>query len=126
MIKGRIVGCALATLLLTGGCAAASPPSAGELAVLDYGLTRADAGSIEIWVAVKNVGTSVTELARVEVSLYDEEDALIDVFSDSIMNLRPGETWDFEFVLTETDCQDCGDVTRYDIQTFAGTSSGGI
>ena len=126
MIKGWIIGCALATLLLISGCAAANPPPVGELAVLDHGLTRGDAGSIRVWVTVKNVGTSVAELARVEVSLYNEEDALIDVLNDSIMNLRPGETWDFEFVLTETDCQDCGDVTRYDIQTFAGVSSGGI
>jgi len=121
-----MTGCALAALLLMAGCAATNPAPAGELAVLDHGLTGEDAGSIEVWVEVKNVGTTVIELAQVEVSLYDEQDALIDVLSDGVMNLKPGETWVFEFVLTEADCQDCGNAVRYDIETFAGVGSGGI
>ncbi len=118
----------LPALLLVIGCASvgSGPAPPGELTVLNHTMTRGESGNVAVQVTVKNTGPVMAELAEVTVSFYDADKNLIDSSSDSVINLRPGETWDFEFVLTETDCQDCGDVTRYDIQTFAGVSSGGI
>ena len=125
MNRKWLISLALAILLLPTGCATAKPAPAGELAVLDRNLTKLDSGGIEVQVKVKNVGASTIELAQVKVNLYNEQDVLLDVLSDGIMNLKPNETWVFKFVVTEADCKDCGEATRYDIEAMAGTSSGG-
>ena len=125
MSRKRLISLALAVLLLPAGCATVKPAPAGELAVLDRSLTKLDSGGIEVQVEVKNVGASTIELAQVKVNLYNEQDVLLDVLSDGIMNLKPNETWVFKFLVAEADCQDWGEVTRYDIEAMAGTSSGG-
>ena len=125
MRRRWIISIALAALLLATGCAPARPAPAGELAVLDHSLTKLDSGGIEVQVKAKNVGAATIELAQVKVSLYNEQDVLLDVLSDGIMNLKPNETWVFKFLVAEADCQDWGEVTRYDIEAMAGTSSGG-
>jgi hypothetical protein len=72
---------------------------------------------------VKNVGPAVIELAQVTVSFYDAQEALIDSSSDSVMTLRPGETWDFQIACRGSRCRQ---VKKYEIETMAGTSSGGL
>jgi FlaG/FlaF family flagellin (archaellin) len=112
-----------AMLLITGYTGACSSPSpSGKLSVINHNMTREESGAVEVQVTVKNVGPVVAELAEVSVSFYDASKNLIDISSDSVLNLRPGETWEFEIA-----CQGerCSQVKSYDIETMAGTSSGG-
>ena len=98
-----------------------SPPPAGELKILSHNMTRGDSGSVEVRITVENIGASVIELAQVNVSFYDGKGNLIDSSSDAVMNLRPGESWEFEIACPGAGC---AKVERYDIETMAGTSSG--
>ena len=124
--RKSVISITLAVLLFLCGCATGSPAPRGELEVIDHGLTREETGGVEIFVEVRNAGNSNIEFAEVEVRLYDEQDVLLYVINDGVMNLRPRENWFFRFVVTEADCSDCRDTVRYDIETMAGTSSGGI
>ena len=63
----------------------------------------------------------VAALAQATVDFLDAEGNLIDSSSDAIMNLRPGESWNFEIACSGADC---GQVKGYEIETLAGTSSG--
>jgi len=114
----------LIVMLLTTGCFVVNPtpPPVGELAIIKHSLTRGDSGSVEVQVKVKNVGSSIIELAQVKVNFHDDEGNLIDSSSDAVMNLRPGESWDFEIACSGAGCDQ---VKNYEIETMAGTSSGG-
>jgi hypothetical protein len=78
-------------------------------------------GNTSLHVTVKNTSRNVAELAEVTVSFYNAQKNLIDSSRDSVMNLGPDETWDFDIP-----CQGerCNDVKSYEIKTTAGTSSG--
>ena len=118
-----IISILFAMLLVAGCTGMGSTPLAGELAVINHDMTRGESGSVEVQVTIKNVGSVMVELAQVTVSFYDADKNLIDSSSDSVMNLRPGEIWDFEIT-----CQGarCSQVKGYEIETLAGTSSGGL
>jgi len=118
-----IIGILSAMLLVAGCTGTGSTPLAGELAVINHDMTRGESGSVEVQVTIKNVGSVMVELAQVTVSFYDTNKNLVDSSSDSVMNLRPGEIWDFEIT-----CQGarCSQVKDYEIETMAGTSSGGL
>jgi len=113
----------LAVMLLATSCFAVSPPPAGELDILRHSMNKGDSGSVEVEVMVKNVGPLTIELARVKVNFYDAEGSLIDSSSDAVMNLRPGEIWNFEIVCPGPGCER---VKGYEIEAMAGTSSGGL
>ena len=124
MKKWTVIASILSAMLLVAGCTGTgSTPLAGELAVINHDMTRGESGSVEVQVTIKNVGSVMVELAQVTVSFYDADKNLIDSSSDSVMNLRPGEIWDFEIT-----CQGarCSQVKGYEIETMAGTSSGGL
>ena len=124
MKKWTVIAGILFAMLLVAGCTGmGSTPPAGELAVINHDMTRGESGSVEVQVTIKNVGSVMVELAQVTVSFYDANKNLIDSSSDSVMNLRPGEIWDFEIT-----CQGarCRQVKGYEIETMAGTSSGGL
>ena len=125
MKKWYVIAGILVAMLLATSCAVVSPPSppAGELAVLKHSLTKGDSGSVEVQVTVKNVGASTIELAQVKVNFYDAQRNLIDSSSDGVMNLKPGQSWDFEIVCPGVGCDQ---VKSYEIETMAGTSSGGL
>ena len=108
-------------VVLAVGCA--GQQAAGKLAVVSHNMTRDEPGSVKVNIKVKNVGSNVVELARVTVYFYDAQKDLVDSSSDSVMNLRAGETWDFEIAGKETPA---GQVKSYEIETMAGTSSGGL
>lgn len=118
-----IIGIVSAMLLVAGCTGTGSTPVAGELAVINHDMTRGESGSVEVQVTIKNVGSVMVELAQVTVSFYDANKNLVDSSSDSVMNLRPGEIWAFEIT-----CQGarCSQVKGYEIETLAGTSSGGL
>jgi hypothetical protein len=121
MRKILVMG-AILVLLLAFGCAGTVTPQRGELAVINKELVRDQSGNVTVRVTVKNVGSVMAELAEVTVNFYDAGKDLVDSSSDSVLNLRPGETWDFNIA-----CQgDSSKVKSYDIETTAGTSSGGL
>jgi len=123
--KWTLIAGILVAMLLVVGCTStgSSPSPKGELAVINHNMIRGESGAVEVQVTVKNVSRVMAELAEVTVNFYDANKNLIDVSSDSVMNLRPGETWDFEIT-----CQGehCRQVKSYEIETMAGTSSGGL
>lgn len=84
-------------------------------------MARDVSGNTALHVMVKNTSRNVAELAEVTVSFYDARKNLIDSSRDSVMNLGPDETWDFNIP-----CQGerCSDVKTYEIKTTAGTSTG--
>jgi len=123
--KGVVIAGISAALTLVAGCTGTGPgaPPDVELTVINHEITRGEPGGAEVQLTVKNTGPVVAEMAEVTVSFYDAGENLIDSSSDSVMNLRPGETWDFRIACRGTGC---GQVKRYEIETMAGTSSGGL
>lgn len=93
-----------------------------ELAVLKKELKTDAAGKVTLAVTVKNTGSVNAELAEVKVNFYDAQKNLIDRAGDSVLNLGPGETWDFTIPCVG----DCSKIASYEIETTAGTSSGGL
>ena len=94
-----------------------------ELAVLKKELKTDAAGKVTLAVTVKNTGPVKAELAGVKVNFYDAQKNLIDSGRDSVMNLGAGETWEFNIRCTG---ENCGAIKSYDIETTAGTGSGGF
>jgi hypothetical protein len=92
------------------------------LAVTNKQLKTDAAGKVTLAVTIKNTGRVNAELAEVKVSFYDAQKNLIDSARDSVMNLKPGETWDFIIPCTG---DNCSRIASYDIETTAGSSSGG-
>ena len=115
----------LVAILLTTACITASPtaPLTGKLEVLRHSMSRGESGGVQVQVTVKNVGSTVVELAQVRVNFSDAQGKLVDSSSDAVMNLRPDESWDFVITCTIPGCEQ---VENYEIETMAGTSSGGL
>jgi hypothetical protein len=123
MPKWAFIAGILIAIMPVAGCADSSSSQQGELAVINHKMIRGEPGSVAVQVTVKNVGPVTAELAEVTVSFYDAGKNLIDSSSDSVMNLRPGETWEFEIACQGTHCSQ---VKSYEIETMAGTSTGGL
>jgi hypothetical protein len=94
-----------------------------ELSVINEVLIKDEAGGVALKVTVKNTGPVKAELAEVKVSFYDAQKELIDSTRDSVLNLGPNETWEFTIPCMG---ERCGEIMSYEIQTTAGTSSGGL
>ena len=123
MGKWLVIAIIIVALLLAGGCiGAGSSPVSGKLAVINHDMNKEESGSVKVQVTVKNVGPVVVELAQVTVNFYDADKNFIDSASDAVMNLQPGATWDFEIACESARCSE---VKSYEIETMAGTSSGG-
>ena len=94
-----------------------------ELAVLNKELVKDGAGGTALKITVKNVSAVNAELAEVKVSFFDAKKELIDSTRDSVLNLGPNETWEFTIPCTGDRCSQIG---SYEIETTAGSSSGGL
>lgn len=94
-----------------------------ELAVLKKELKTDAAGKVTLAVTVKNTSRVNAELAEVKVRFYDAQKNLIDSSRDSVLNLGADETWDFNIPCAG---ENCGKIASYEIETTAGTSSGGL
>lgn len=94
-----------------------------ELAVLKQELTKDEAGKAVVKVTVKNVSGVTAELAEVKVRFFDAQKNLIDGATDSILNLKPNETWDFTFACAG---ERCTEVKSYETEVTSGSSSGGF
>ncbi len=123
MMKWPVITGFIVTVILASGCIGSGPPPQGKLAVVNHEMTRGESGGVAVQVTVKNTGMATAELAQVTASFYDADKGLIDSSSDSVMNLGPGETWDFEITCQGTRCSQ---VSSYEIEIIAGTSSGGL
>ncbi len=115
----------LLTLMLATGCTGtgSGSPQPVKLAVINHEMTHGGSGSVAVQVTVKNAGSVMAELAQVTVNFYDARKNLVYSSSDAVMNLGPGETWDFELACRGTRCSQ---VKSYQVETMAGTSSGGL
>ena len=125
-MKNKIaISVCILLLLLTSisSCIHTGDSSArATLAVLKKELKTDAAGKVTLAITIKNTGRVNAELAEVKVSFYDAQKNLIDSARDSVMNLKPDETWDFIIPCTG---DNCGKIASYDIETTAGSSSGG-
>jgi len=126
-MKHKTVVCvSMALLLLTAvsSCIRTGDSSArATLTVINKVLKTDEAGKVTLAVTIKNTGRVNAELAEVKVSFYDAQKNLIDSATDSVMNLKPNETWDF---IIPCAGDSCGAIKSYDIETTAGSSSGGL
>jgi len=116
----------ISMILLISGCeflqTTEGATRKAELAVLKQELTTDQEGNIVVSVTVKNVSQITIELAQVKVSFYNSQKAFIDSSTDSVLNLKPDDIWDFSIRCWGS----CEDVESYDIEVTAGTSSGGF
>lgn len=123
-MKQKIILVALLVVLLSfvWSCvqAVGVAPKA-ELAVLKKELTEDQAGNMAVLVTVKNVGSVVAELAEVTVTFYDAQKDIINISRDSILNLKPDETWDFTLSCSS---ERCSQIKSYDVEVTSGTSAG--
>jgi hypothetical protein len=126
VLKRLAIAAVLVTVpLLAGGCvkAGGGPGPSPQLEVLSHEMVKGDSGEVTVLVTVKNVGRVMVELAEVTVNFYDAGKTLIDSSRDSIMNLGTEETWEFEIACEGTRC---GEAKSYQVETMAGTSTGGL
>ncbi len=122
-IKSALVGIVLITLLIsccscinTTGIA----PKA-ELAILNHELIEDQASNAVVLVTIKNIGSFNAELAEVRVIFYDAQKDIIDSSRDSVLNLKPDETWDFTLSCSGARCDE---IKSYDVEVTSGTSAG--
>ena len=123
MKKLFVIVAVILVALLASGCTGTGMREAGKLTVLDHELIKEAPDNVTVRVTVKNTGSVVAELAKVTVNFYDAGKNLIDSSSDSVLNLMPGETWEFNIKYQGARGSE---VRSYDIETLAGTSSGGL
>ncbi|MFC1942644.1 FxLYD domain-containing protein [Chloroflexota bacterium] len=125
MKKWTIVAGLLTVLLLAAGCITigSSPAPATKLAIIEHDMTGAASDNVSVKITIKNTGLVTAELAQVTVNFYDADKELVYTSSDSVMNLHQGETWEFEITCRGSRCNE---VKSYDIESMAGSSSGGL
>jgi hypothetical protein len=124
-LKIALVGMALITFL-TSFCSCINTTGVAqkaELAILKKELTKNEAGNTVVLVTIKNIGSVNAELAEVRVTFYDAQRDIIDSSRDSILNLKPDKTWEFTLSCSG---ERCSQIKSYDVETTAGTSSGGL
>ena len=97
-------------------------PRKAELVVQKQELISDQEGNKAVLVTIKNVSQITIELAQVKVSFYDSHDNFIDSSTDSVMNLKPDDTWNFSLQCFGS----CEDIKRFDLEVTTGTSSGGL
>ncbi len=125
MTKRLAIAAVLLLFLLASVCSCMGSGTApvAQLTILRQELTRDETGATVVYVTVKNNSQNVAELAEVSVDFYDASRNYVDSATDSVINLRPNETWDFTF---RCEGERCSEVTSAEVNTTSGTSSGGF
>ncbi|MBN1176238.1 MAG: hypothetical protein JXA51_01020 [Dehalococcoidales bacterium] len=125
MAKRLVIVAILLLFLLASvcSCLGSGPAPVAQLAILRQELTKDETGATVVYVTVKNNSQNVAELAEVSVDFYDASKNYVDSATDSVINLRPNETWDFTF---RCEGERCSDVTSAEVRTTSGTISGGL
>jgi hypothetical protein len=110
---------ALSVMLIAGmSCTGASAP---KLNIEKQELSRTQSGAAIVKVTIKNTGTVPAEFAEVRVTFYDGAKNVITNARDSVMNLGPGQSWDFQIPCLDARASQ---VKSYDLQVVSGSSSG--
>jgi hypothetical protein len=86
---------AITVILLTSCIQDGGTLGRPEVSVISENLTADTSGQALLKVLVKNTGPVKAELVEVAVKFYGAGNKLLDSKRDSIMNLNPGETWEF-------------------------------
>ncbi len=124
MMKTKLIafGIVLAVIMIVG-VSCAGNTNVPQLTVVSQNLTKTLSGAAILKVTIENTGTTTAQLAEVKVTFYDIAKNVISTSKDSVMNLAPGESWDFQIP-----CLDprASQVKSYEIKTTAGSSSGGL
>ncbi len=92
-----------------------------DVVVLSHKLTEDEAGNAAVLVKIKNVGSVIAEMAEVRVTFYDTQKDIIDSSRDSMINLKPDETWDFTI---RCNVGRYDEIRSYDVEVTSGTSAG--
>jgi hypothetical protein len=121
MLKIIIAG--LVLFVLVGITAASCNPGNGntgqsQIKVVSEKLTDGTSGQAVLLVTIENTGTVTAELAEVSVKFYGAGRKLLDSKSESIMNLKSGETWDFSISCNSTRNK----IANWETTTTAGGS----
>lgn len=104
MLKIISVSLFLLILVITGTSCIQDSGTTGrpEVSVVSENLTANASGQSVLLVNVKNTGPVRAELVEVAVKFYGAGRKLLDSNRDSIMNLNPGETWEFSISCNST------------------------
>lgn len=94
-----------------------------EVVILSHKMTTDATGQRVVLVTVKNISYNTAELAEVQVKFYDGQKNLVDYATDSVLNLKPDETWDFTIPCSGSNC---GMVVSYEVSVTYGSSVGGF
>ncbi|MFA5308903.1 MAG: FxLYD domain-containing protein [Dehalococcoidales bacterium] len=126
-MKSRLaISAGILLLLLLAGMASCihvgEAPAKAEITVIKKELKTDGQGGTALYITVKNTGGVNAELAQVTVSFYDTQKNLVYTARDSVLNLKPGQIWDF----TLPCAGECGNIGSYEVETLAGSSSGGL
>ncbi len=123
MTKRLILIMVLISVLLpaASSCMGSGPAPQATLTILNKEMGRDDTGAVVTRITVKNTSRFVAELAEVTAEFYDSRKNFISSASDSVMNLGPDETWEFE-IYCEGD--GCSQAASCDIKITTGASSG--
>ena len=101
-------------------CFSPAPPPPGELKVISHRMIEDEFGLPKVSITVKNIGSYTIGLARIEVTFYDSRGEVIETAEDSIPELKPSESWDFEIPCRGLGCER---IKSYEIKTTAITAS---
>jgi hypothetical protein len=110
----------LLILLLATGCGSSGPAPAGKLDIVSHRITWGESGAAEVSVTVKNVGYTSIDFAEVTVKFYAAKTP-VGTSTDGVMNLGPGEIWDFNIPCSGAGCDQ---VTNYEVTATASSSQG--
>jgi len=118
-----LAACVVALLVFVLSCTGPGASTPAEMTIVKQELTKNPSGAAVVKVTVKNTGRAVAELAEVTVTFYDAGKGVIDSVRDSVFNLNPNETWDFQIACKG---ERCSEVKSYEIKATAGSSKRGL
>lgn len=111
-LMAALTGCSAScaeTQYQQGGSAPAIP-QAEKLQILSHSMGTTDYGTPVVRGTAKNVSSSNLSYAEVRVKFYDAAGNLLDTSLDNVLDLGPGETWNFEVIYFGS-----GNVKNYEI-----------
>jgi hypothetical protein len=75
-----------------------------ELSITRNELSHDGAGNAIGLVTIKNIGSYTQDIAAVTGKFYDSNMNLVYSSTDTILNLGPGESWDYTFTCSGANC----------------------
>lgn len=123
-IAGAVLVLALLLTFATSCIQVSGVVPQAELAITQHQLLRDATGNATgVFVTIKNISSFTAELAEVQVKFYDVQKNLIDAATDSVLNLKPNETWAFTIPCSGGRCRE---IASYQVDITYGSSVGGF